>query len=92
MSIQERAAEAAYEIAVSANGDTLWLNGGDGPCWARFSKRWGIDVHRSEAMGDAAHCLYCTHGRTTEADWVTFCAEVLRHHGIDIAHDALTFP
>lgn len=91
MSLRELREDEHYEIAVSANGDTLWVNGEDGTCWARFSKRWGIDVHRSEAMGDAPHCLYCTHGQATATDWETFRAEVLKHHGINVIPEALTF-
>lgn len=82
-----------YEIATSANGDTLWVNGDDGLCWARFSKRWGIDVHRSQATGPAeTECLYCTHKEATEADWRLFRAEVLKHHSVQIEPDAIIFP
>ena len=42
-----------YEIVVSGNGDTVWINGDDGLCWARFSKKFGIDVHRSSSMQQA---------------------------------------
>ncbi|BEU25570.1 hypothetical protein [Paraburkholderia sp. 22B1P] len=82
-----------YEIAVSGNGDTLWINGDDGSCWARFSKRWGIDVHRSQAMPEAqTECLYCTHQRASEEGWEIFRQQVLRHHGIVVEADVLSFP
>jgi hypothetical protein len=56
MSRPELREDEHYEIAVSANGDTLSVNGKDGTCRARFSKRWGIDVRRSDAMENAPHC------------------------------------
>ncbi|PLZ01756.1 hypothetical protein CY652_13825 [Burkholderia sp. WAC0059] len=84
--------ETRYEIVVSTTGDTVWVNGDDGLCWARFSKRWGIDVHRSEAMPPAdSECLYCTHSKAGVEEWAVFRAEVLRHHRVVINTDALTF-
>lgn len=81
-----------YEVTVSANGDILWLNGDDGLCWARFSKRFGIDVHRSVTMQDSAsECLYCTHKKAGITDWAIFRAEVFQHHGAVIAAGALSF-
>ncbi|WP_036001685.1 hypothetical protein [Paraburkholderia caribensis] len=88
----EQIQEDRYEIVVSGNGDTLWVNGDDGLCWARFSKRFGIDVHRNASMQDAAsECLYCTHSRAGVDDWAIFCAEVLRHHDVVVPADALSF-
>jgi hypothetical protein len=84
--------EDRYEIAVSGNGDTVWINGDDGLCWARFSKRFGIDIHRSASMGQAdTECLYCTHGNAGVDAWTIFRAEVLRHHGIVVDEDTLSF-
>ncbi|SEK08881.1 hypothetical protein SAMN05192539_104243 [Paraburkholderia diazotrophica] len=81
-----------YEIAVSGSGDTVWINGNDGLCWARFSKRFGIDVHRSASMQQAdTECLYCTHGEAGVDDWAIFRAEVLRHHGVAVDADTLSF-
>jgi hypothetical protein len=81
-----------YEITVSGNGETLWINGEDGLCWARFSKRFGIDVHRNASLQSAAsECLYCTHTRAGVDDWAIFRAEVLRHHGAVVPADALCF-
>jgi hypothetical protein len=88
----EQIQEERYEIIVSGNGDTLWVNEDDGLCWARFSKRFGIDVHRNASIQDAAsECLYCTHSRAGVDDWAIFRAEVLRHHGAVVPADALSF-
>jgi hypothetical protein len=88
----EQIQEERYEIVVSGNGDTLWVNGDDGLCWARFSKRFGIDVHRNASIQDAAsECLYCTHSTAGVDDWAIFRAEVLRHHGAVVPADALSF-
>jgi hypothetical protein len=38
---------SAFEVLTSAQGDTVWVNWADGSCIARFSKRFGIDVHAS---------------------------------------------
>lgn len=81
-----------YEIVVSGNGDRVWINGDDGLCWARFSKKFGIDVHRNASMQQAdTECLYCTHGKADAGDWAVFCAEVLRHHGVAVDADTLSF-
>ncbi len=81
-----------YEIVVSGNGDTVWINGDDGLCWARFSKKFGIDVHRSASMQQAdTECLYCTHGKADVGDWAVFRAEILRHHGVAVDADTLSF-
>ncbi|SIT47770.1 conserved hypothetical protein [Paraburkholderia piptadeniae] len=81
-----------YEIVASGSGDTVWINGNDGLCWARFSKRFGIDVHRSASMPQAdTECLYCTHGKADVDDWAIFRAEVLRHHGVFVDADTLSF-
>jgi NAD(P)H-hydrate repair Nnr-like enzyme with NAD(P)H-hydrate epimerase domain len=81
-----------YEIVVSGTGDTVWINGNDGLCWARFSRRFGIDVHRSASMQQAdTECLYCTHGKADGEDWAVFRAEVLRHHGVAVDAAMLSF-
>lgn len=72
-----------WEIIVSANGDTLWVNGNDGLCWACFSKRFGMNVHRNASMESAAsECLRCTHRSAGIDEWAIFRAEVLRYQGV----------
>ncbi len=82
-----------FSIEVSSNGDTLWVTGDDGSCLGRFSKRWGMDVHRSvaEQMAGAAQCLHCTHAPADEATWKQFCELVRQHFEIHVPIDAITF-
>lgn len=82
-----------FSIEVSANGDTLWVTGDDGPCLGRFSKRWGMDVHRSvaEQMAGADQCLHCTHTPADEETWIKFCKLVRQHFGIHVPIDAIRF-
>jgi hypothetical protein len=88
----EEIQEERCEIVVSGNGDPLWVNGDDGLCWARFSKRFGIDVHRNASVQEAeSECLYCTHRRAGVEDWTISRAEVLRHHGAVVPANALSF-
>jgi hypothetical protein len=88
----EQNQEERYEIVVSGSGDTLWISGDDGSCWARFSKRFGINVHRNASTQDtASECLCCTHSRAGVDDWEIFRVEVLRHHGAFVPPDALSF-
>ncbi|MDR8093304.1 hypothetical protein KPB05_38255 [Burkholderia gladioli] len=80
-------------IDVSAAGDTVWVTGHDGTCVGRFSKRFGIDVHRTVAdqLAGADQCLYCTHGAAGKEDWRKFCAAVSEHHAIDVPFDTIQF-
>lgn len=77
----------SHEIVVAQNHNNVWVNSGvDGSCIGRFSKAFGLDVHRtgSDQMNGAPECLYCTHGPTTQAEWLTFCEQMKEHHGITI--------
>ncbi|WP_240691030.1 hypothetical protein [Burkholderia cepacia] len=80
-------------IEVSAKGDRVWVNGHDGSCIGRFSKQFGIDVHRTvaEQIEGADQCLYCTHEPAGIAEWEEFRDAMRRHHGIDVPVDAITF-
>ncbi|UEC05487.1 hypothetical protein [Burkholderia vietnamiensis] len=82
-----------YEISVSANGATLWVTGADGSCIARFSRHFGIDVHRTtaEQLAGASQCLFCTHGTAGSSEWEQFREAVQMHHGIDVPEDAIRF-
>lgn len=80
-----------YAIEVSADGAVLWVAGADGSCLGRFSKAFGIDVHRTagEQMAGKNQCLFCTHASASEADWEEFRAQMLTHHHIPIPEDAI---
>ncbi|WP_081467266.1 hypothetical protein [Burkholderia ambifaria] len=82
-----------YSIDVSSAGDTVWVTGSDGSCVARFSKRFGIDVHRTvaEQLAGADQCLHCTHESAGVGEWQMFREAVLRHHGIDVPVDTIRF-
>ncbi|ATF90433.1 hypothetical protein [Burkholderia gladioli] len=85
--------EGLFSIEVSDAGDTVWVTGHDGSCVGRFSKRFGIDVHRTvtEQIAGAGQCLYCTHEATGKGDWHEFRAAVLKHHAIDVPFDTIQF-
>ncbi|MGN4155545.1 hypothetical protein [Burkholderia gladioli] len=85
--------ESLYSIEVSEVGDTVWVTGHDGSCVGRFSKRFGIDVHRTvaEQIAGAEQCLYCIHEAAGEGDWREFRAAVLKHHAIDVPFDTIQF-
>ncbi|MCA8050734.1 hypothetical protein [Burkholderia arboris] len=82
-----------HEIEVSAAGDTVWVTGNDGSCVGRFSKRFGIDVHRtvSEMLAGAEQCLYCTHEPGGQDAWNAFRAAIAQHHGIVVPGHLISF-
>lgn len=82
-----------HSIEVSALGDTVWVTGPDGSCVGRFSKRFGIDVHRTvtEQLAGADQCLYCTHVRAGAVEWESFRRAMMMHHGIEVPSDAISF-
>lgn len=82
-----------YEITSSHDGKTLWIAGADGSCIARFSKRFGIDIHRSaaEQMNGAGECLYCTHQPAGQAEWAFFRTSVQAHFKIDVPESSMRF-
>lgn len=82
-----------HAIDVSANGDTVWVTAHDGSCVGRFSKRFGIDVHRTvtEQLAGADQCLHCTHERAGEKEWAIFRAAIAEHYGIEVPASAISF-
>ncbi|WJN72226.1 hypothetical protein [Burkholderia anthina] len=82
-----------YNIDVSALGDTVWVTAHDGSCVGRFSKRFGIDVHRtvSEQLAGADQCLHCTHEPAGHLEWQVFREAVLQHHGINVPDSTIKF-
>jgi hypothetical protein len=70
-----------YSIGISANGDPVWVTGDDGSCVGRFSKRFGIDVHRTvtEPIAGADRCLHCTHEAAGAVEWQEFRQAIRQH-------------
>lgn len=83
----------AFEIVVCPSGSTVWINGPDGACIGRFSRRFGIDVHRGMAaqMAGEGQCLFCTHQPAGEGDWLQFCDAMQRFHGIHVPSNLIEF-
>ncbi|KWB52725.1 hypothetical protein WL37_06175 [Burkholderia ubonensis] len=83
----------AYSIDVSSLGDTVWVTAHDGSCVGRFSKRFGIDVHRTvtEQLAGADQCLNCTHAPAGAIEWSVFREAIAKHYGIEVPVDAISF-
>lgn len=75
-----------YCIDVSADGRTVLVNGADGSCLGRFSKRFGLDVHKTsiEQLAGESQCLHCTHEPAGATAWSEFRAQMQLHYEIDI--------
>lgn len=75
----------AYQVQSSTH--TVWVNGPDGSCVARFS-RAGIDIHKParEQMETGEQCLDCKPGWTTKEDWIYFTGRVQELFGVDITY------
>ncbi|MBK6616604.1 MAG: hypothetical protein IPG27_21770 [Ottowia sp.] len=82
-----------YQLQVSADGGTVWLNGPDGSAVGRFSKRFGIDVHRSgtEQVQGLGECLFCTHEPAGLKEWSLFVAALREHYGVEVCKEVLVF-
>jgi hypothetical protein len=81
------------EVLGNSLKDTAWVNGSDGSCLARFSKRFGMDIHRSatEQMEGGKQCLHCTHQPATKADWLEFIDLVELHHDIKVPENLISY-
>lgn len=84
---------ASYQVQVSSDGGTLWVNGPDGSAVGRFAKRFGIDVHRSgtEQVRGLGECLFCTHVPPGEAEWRQFIDAMREHYGLKIDRALIGF-
>lgn len=80
-------------VQTSSDGSTVWVHSSDGTTVGRFSRRWGLDVHRTvtEQMAGADQCLHCTHTKPGPADWIDFCEQIKKHHGIDVDSSLVQF-
>jgi len=83
----------AFDVQVSGCNRTVWVNAADGSCIGRFSKVFGIDVHRtgSEQMAGERECLFCTHTKAGPTEWDQFREAMLHHHGVALANDLLSW-
>ena len=82
-----------YCIDVSADRRTVWVNGSDGSCIGRFSKRFGLDVHKTstEQVVGGSPCLHCTHEPAGPAEWDRFREQILFHYQIDVPADLVSW-
>ena len=82
-----------YDIQVSGDGSTVWVTAADGSCVGRFSKTFGLDVHKSaaEQMAGGTQCLHCTHSPSGPDAWDVFRAQVKMHHHIEVPADLVSW-
>ncbi len=67
--------------SITSDGVTVWVNGASG-LLGRFGRN-GIDIHRpASEQQTKGECLFCTHEKTTPADWEMFVRGMQTHHGI----------
>lgn len=73
-------------VRLSEDGKTVWVDALDGSTVGRFSKVFGMDVHRTatDMLKGKGQCLHCTHSKPTQDDWLQFCALMMKHHGIQV--------
>ena len=63
------------------DGVTVWVNNEYGLV-GRFSNM-GIDIHNTlNSQETSGECLFCTHKKTTRADWEIFCIKMDQHFDI----------
>jgi hypothetical protein len=81
------------QVQISPDGQTVWVHAGDGSTVGRFSRVFGIDVHRTatEQIAGKGQCLHCTHEPAGQAEWDQFCALMLEHHQIRVDPSIMTF-
>lgn len=82
----EMRTEEQNEYQIQSDGKTVWINGNDGMCVARFS-RHGIDIHRSfaEQLATGSQCLDCEHGDDIDySHWQRFKSRVKELFGVEV--------
>ena len=82
------------QIQVSEDGSTVWIHAFDGSTVGRFSKRFGIDVHRTmtDQMAGGKQCLSCSHEPAGPEDWRRFVELMKKHHEVTIPLGLISFP
>ena len=80
-------------VEVSACANTVWVHASDGSTVGRFSKHFGMDIHRSigQQLEGQGQCLHCTHEKPSGADWAEFCELMMKHFDVVVSPTLLTF-
>lgn len=78
--------EPTFEIKADPARGTVWINADDGSCIGRFSKHFGVDVHRTATaqLAGEPECLVCTHGPADRGTWLLFVDAMQQHHGVRV--------
>lgn len=73
------------QAEIISDGRTVWVNGENGMCLARFNQ-FGIDVHTDfdGQIKTGISCLACTHEKPGLTEWRSFQVLTRRFHGISI--------
>jgi hypothetical protein len=85
---------AKSQVQVSECGNTVWVHHlSDGSTVGRFSKFFGMDVHRTvaEQLSGEPQCLRCTHVKPNHNDWLEFCELMRVHHSIEVDSASMLF-
>ncbi|MFJ2456569.1 hypothetical protein ACIOWK_33530 [Pseudomonas protegens] len=92
--IHPEGSELIYEVLVSHDGSTVWINCSDGNSVGRFSKHAGIDLHRTiaEQMAGEGQCLDCTHEPAGAEEWERFRGGLAQHFNVSLPPDLIRFP
>ena len=71
------------------DGKTVWVNGPDGGCLARFGIK-GLDIHKTteQQIKTGTQCIACTHHRPSLSDWGAFKMKVTELYGTNIPDNA----
>lgn len=71
----------------------MWVHASDGSTVGRFSKKFGMDVHKSisEQQLGASQCLHCTHAAAGPKEWMTFIDLMQKHYGSDVPYSLIHF-
>ncbi len=80
------------QIEKSPDGNTVWVHALDGSTVGRFSAVFGMDVHTTatEQMEGKSQCLYCTHTKPTQEDWLKFCELMQTHYRIEVSTELMS--
>jgi hypothetical protein len=83
-----------HELVICPTGRTVWVNSStDGSCIGRFSKRFGMDIHKTgtQQMNGEGECIHCTHSPGSKEDWELFVKLMKQHYDIEIPIKSLRY-